>query len=395
MPDVTGKMEDDQLVIAFSGTVDSTNADETEENIRKIRELHSSSSIILDFEKLNYISSAGLRIVLRLKQEVKNVIIINVRPEVYSVLEMTGFTEMMTVRKKYRVLSISGCELIGRGSNGKVYQIDPETVAKVYIHDGALPNIHREQALSRAAFIAGIPTAIPYDVVRIKEGGYATVFELLNAVSFADLLISGEKSLDEIVKMSDTLLKLIHSKRIDSDFKIPAMKPLAQGWIDDLNPFLENSICQRLRELIKHVPDHPYILHGDYHIKNIMYQNGESLLIDLDTISYGHPVFELGSMYNVYVGFGEVNPDSLRHFLGISVETAAEIWKMSLSAYLGTSDRNIIQETEKKAQIIGMMRLMRRKVRRGGMETAEGRYAIDYYHNRLRELVPQVDTLEF
>ena len=45
------------------------------------------------------------------------------------------------------------------------------------------------------------------------------------------------------------------------------------------------------------------MLHGDYHIKNVMMQDGEVLLIDMDTLCQGHPVFELASMYNAYVGF--------------------------------------------------------------------------------------------
>ena len=51
---------------------------------------------------MEYISSAGLRIILRLIKSKRSVKMINVSPEVYEVFEVTGFTEMMTVEKAFR-----------------------------------------------------------------------------------------------------------------------------------------------------------------------------------------------------------------------------------------------------------------------------------------------------
>lgn len=70
----------------------------------------------LDAGQLEYISSAGLRILLRLKKNYPELKITGVNAAVYDILEMTGFTEMMTVEKAYRVVSVEGCEEIGRGS---------------------------------------------------------------------------------------------------------------------------------------------------------------------------------------------------------------------------------------------------------------------------------------
>lgn len=76
------------------------------------------SSLTLDCETLDYISSAGLRVVLRLRKQEPELRLTNVSPEVYEILSMTGFTEMMPVERAYRRLSIDGCEEIGRGANG-------------------------------------------------------------------------------------------------------------------------------------------------------------------------------------------------------------------------------------------------------------------------------------
>ena len=105
--------------------------------------------------------------ILRLRKQEPELAIVNASPEVYEIFEMTGFTEMMPVSRAYRRVSVDGCEVIGQGANGKVYRLDPETIIKVYLNPNSLPDIHRERELARKAFVLGIPTAIPYDVVKV------------------------------------------------------------------------------------------------------------------------------------------------------------------------------------------------------------------------------------
>lgn len=117
---MTESREDNaRLIISLSGTIDSSNASRIEGEIERIRGNHPCSSIELDCEQLQYASSAGLRVILRLIQEVEDTILTNVSTEMYEILDMTGFTEMTEVRKAYRVISVEGCEVIGRGANGK------------------------------------------------------------------------------------------------------------------------------------------------------------------------------------------------------------------------------------------------------------------------------------
>ena len=100
---------------------------------------------------------------------------------------MTGFTELMTVEKAYRRVSVDGCEIVGEGANGTVYRIDGDNVVKVYKDANALDEIQKERELARLALVLGIPTAISYDVVRVGDS-YGSVFEMLDARSFSKIL---------------------------------------------------------------------------------------------------------------------------------------------------------------------------------------------------------------
>ena len=385
---------DGVLTIFLAGRIDSANAAEAEKEITGIRSANPSKTLLLDFGDLSYISSAGLRVILRCKKTVADTRLVNVSPEVYEVLDMTGFTEMMDVQKAYRILSVEGCEVIGRGANGAVYRIDRDTIVKVYLNPDSLPEIHRERELARTAFVLGVPTAIPYDVVRIEGGGYGSVFELLNAQSFAQLLNNGEMSVDEAAKLSVELLKILHGTLVKPD-AMPDMKAVALDWADFLEDYLPEELYRKLHDLVAAVPADNHMMHGDYHIKNVMLQNGEVLLIDMDTLCHGHPVFELGSMFNAYCGYSELDHSISQSFLGIPHETAVEFWQKSLRLYLDGADEETVRAVEDKAKIIGYTRIMRRRIRRKGFESEEGRAEIENCRRHLEELLPRVDSLLF
>ena len=66
-----------------------------------------------------------------------------------------------------------------------------------------------------------------------------------------------------------------------------------------------------------------------------------------------------------------------------------------LSLYLGTTNPKKIQEVEDKARIVGYTRMIRRSIRRKGLETEQGRAEIAFWKERLLKLLDEYDTLLF
>ena len=386
------KTENGALTVFLVGRIDSSNADATEKEITEIRDKNVHDSLLLDADGLEYISSAGLRVVLRLKKAEPSLCVINVNSEVYEIFEMTGFTEMMEIKKAYRRISIDGAEVIGQGANGKVYRINDDTIVKVYFNPDSFGDIKRERELAKKAFVLGIPTAISYDIARVGDG-YGTVFEMLNAKSLAKLIAAEPENIDYYVGLYVDLLKKIHGTVVNDVGIMPDMKEVATKWAEFDVDYLPKETGEKLVALISAVPNDNHMMHGDYHVKNVMMQDGEVLLIDMDTLCVGNPVFELGSMYNAYEGFSALDPSISSSFLGISHETAVEFWKKSLAAYLNTTDKAKLEETENKAKIVGFMRLLRRSIRRGGLNDEKMKKEIDFYIEQLKILVAKTDTL--
>ena len=375
--------------IELLGRIDSNNVAEKEQEIFAVLPEDKKESVILDAEKLDYISSAGLRMILRIKKTYADLKVTGVSSEIYEIFEMTGFTEMMTVEKAYRVVSVEGCEVIGEGFNGKVYRIDGDNVVKTYKNADALGEIQHEREVARLALVLGIPTAISYDVVKVGDS-YGSVFELLNANSFAKILAREPERFDWCVDEYVGMLKKIHGTAVPAG-KLPSIKDKFVRKMERLKSQLPDSLGEKLLNMTKEIPETDHMIHGDYHTKNIVLAGNEVLVIDMDTLSVGHPIFDLVSMYNAYVGFSEKDPDIVLRFQGYPADIARRFWKASLSAYLGTTDERKIDEVEKKVRCLSYGNLIDWSARHG---TADEE-TMALWKERLLELLPQVDSLHF
>lgn len=388
---VTYRIDKNILYIALEGRIDASNAAQAEEKIFGIKNENPGKHTVVDADNLEYISSAGLRVILRLRKEDPKLAIINVAPDVYEVFDMTGFTDMVTVEKAYQRMSVEGCEFIAKGANGAVYRYDNETILKTYFAKDALPEIKQERENARRAFVLGINTAIPYGIVRVGDG-YGTVTELLNATSVTKLIRQNPDDMTEAVKYYVDMLKSIHAVEVE-DGEVPDMKEVALDWARFVTAYIPEEQGRKLISLIEAVPKQNTLMHGDYHTNNVMVQNGEPLLIDMDTLCMGHPVFELGSMFNAFVGYSELDHQNMVDFFGYSFETAGKFWNASLKMYLGTEDETVCQKVMEKAMVIGYTRMLRRAVRRPN--EADSPAKIARCKEMLAELLNNVDCLTF
>lgn len=90
--------EGSKLTIALEGRLDTSTAPELEIQINS--SLDDISELVFNFEKLEYISSAGLRVLLLAQKNMKNkgnMVIRNVNESINEVFEITGFSGILTI----------------------------------------------------------------------------------------------------------------------------------------------------------------------------------------------------------------------------------------------------------------------------------------------------------
>ncbi len=349
--------ENGGVVLFFEGRIDSSNAETWERAIRTALEAHPGCTPILDFGGLDYISSAGLRVLMKLsKQAGEKLTVREVSPEVYEILDMTGFTVLLDVRKRLRKIDVEGCEVIGRGAYGTVYRIDADTIVKVYETPNAVNMIRNEQKMAKYAFLKGIPTAISYDIVRVGEH-YGSVFELVKARTFNDLLVREPERADTLMRQYAEVIRRVHAVTAEAGELRDARRMFLQ-YLDEVVSVLPEAEAAKLRALLAAMPENLHLIHGDIHMKNVMLSDGEPLLIDMDTLSVGDPVFDFAGLINAYELFEEDEPGNTMQFMGIPPELGRTVWRKVLEHYLDSPDAAALRSAEDKVRLAGSLRFL-------------------------------------
>lgn len=86
-----------ELVMSLSGRLDTTTAPQLDDEIKS---LDGVEKLVFDFKGLEYISSAGLRVLLsaqKIMNKQGSMIIKNVSEEISEIFEVTGFVDILTI----------------------------------------------------------------------------------------------------------------------------------------------------------------------------------------------------------------------------------------------------------------------------------------------------------
>ena len=92
------KRNAEETIIELVGRLDTTTAPALDKTINS--DIEGTKNLILDFKSLEYISSAGLRVLLSAQkkmQKIGSMKVTNVCDEVFEVFEMTGFSDILTI----------------------------------------------------------------------------------------------------------------------------------------------------------------------------------------------------------------------------------------------------------------------------------------------------------
>lgn len=92
------QMNGNELMIALTGRLDTATAPQLEAELKE--NLEGVSDLCMDFAGLDYLSSAGLRVILQAQKVMNrqgNMVIRNVNETIMEIFDVTGFTDILTI----------------------------------------------------------------------------------------------------------------------------------------------------------------------------------------------------------------------------------------------------------------------------------------------------------
>lgn len=385
---VTITNQNSHYTLHFEGSLDSNNAPSVDKTIASLLPKKGVESLDLDCLNLSYVTSAGLRIFFSLWKKYPGMRIIDVRSEVYDILDMTGFTKMMKVSKALREVSVEGKPIIGEGFTAIVYRLTGDSIVKVFRGERSMEDIRAELEAAKEAFIYGIPTAMSFDIVKVGDR-LGVVFEMLDCASLRDLILAHPENFDDYKKMyADLSYKITHTDARDSglgECKGPLLKKFTA-----LESVLTKKEYSKLIGMIEAIPDTGTLTHGDFHIKNILVQNGEPLLIDMDSVALGNPIFELEGIFLSGKAYNVAEPDNASSFFGVPQKQLDELYDALIQTYFPRKKGAELQRIYEKIELLGTAHLAYQTIRY--KRDVNGR--LDKALARLRELLGRYDDLD-
>ena len=93
------KLEDKKLTVSIDGRLDTSTAPELDEELKA--SLDGVEELVMDFTNMEYISSAGLRVLLSAQKAMNaqgEMIVTGANDTVMEIFDITGFTDILNIR---------------------------------------------------------------------------------------------------------------------------------------------------------------------------------------------------------------------------------------------------------------------------------------------------------
>lgn len=350
-----------EIVITLSGRLDTANASAIDAEIaQQLKDSDRTTEVVLDCTNLEYISSTGLRIVLKYKKLFPALRVENVQQEVYQVFELTGFSRIISVSKALRRVNLSGCPLLGEGGNGAVYRISDDEIVKVSKHMSGNEGLQRENAIAKEAFILGLPTAINFDMVDCGEGRRGVVMEALDSHSLGQYLMQHPEKMDVMAEKYADLFR--QTNDIITDLPLfRSVKEWLRGHLYLPNRFITAEEAALYEDMLNIIPDANNLIHFDGHTGNVLLCGEENdrnlMLVDMGDVGVGHPLLEMSGW-----GFMMLEPDyadgmtSMPKNIGMSRSAAKEFMRRALAVRYHLTTTAEIDEALRMTALVGRIK---------------------------------------
>ena len=205
-------------------------------------------------------------------------------------------------------MEVDGCPVIGKGVFGTVYRIEDDKIVKVandIKRKGTRERLEYEDKVARVLYESGIPTAQSFGLVEVGDS-VGVIYEMIEGMELYDYLEKYPDRAEQMIRaVSDILLKL-HKTKPTEDGLLKMKDKLTGLLIAGKKALSEEEFAAKMK-VYEALPERDTLVHGDLNPGNIIVRPDDSpVLIDVGSISIGHPYFEFTTMQQPIMMLTEV-----------------------------------------------------------------------------------------
>lgn len=254
---------------------------------------------------------------------------------------------------QYQRINLGDYIQSGEGGTALAYASkDGKTLAKLY-NPGFEADMAREEFIAACnVFEMGIPTPKPYRLITDGKRVGAEYELIKGKRSFARIISQEPQRLEELSLEFAQMARKLHDTKADVT-KMKSVKQMLKDFYQQKD-IVPEYYKRRALEFIDSTPDSTNCVHGDLQIGNIISDGKRTLWIDVGGFGYGTPEWDLAFTFDVTNCLNAVKADHLFH---LKPDTLLEHWNIFISAYLGTSDPQRVEEAVRRINPYAAARL--------------------------------------
>ena len=198
------------------------------------------------------------------------------------------------MEKRFRTVEIGDLRPFARGGTGDCYRLDGDTILKLYYEGFPEARILREKEGARAALVAGVPTAISFDMVKVgnREG---VIYEGLSGKTMSELVSQHPTRAGELGGMLAGIALSLH----DAPVKVTGLPRPTEPIRAELSKisYVPEKTMANIVAFMDKLDLEIHYVHGDFHPNNVIMTDDGPMLVDMGSFSVGSPMFDLATTY--------------------------------------------------------------------------------------------------
>ncbi|MCR5106880.1 MAG: phosphotransferase [Lachnospiraceae bacterium] len=256
----------------------------------------------------------------------------------------------------FKTIDLGDTVPFAKGGTGECYRLNEATILKLYYEGFPVERILREKEGARTALIAGVPTALSFDMVQVgKRQG--VIYEFIQGRTLSEIVAQTPDRAEELGGMFAGIAAMLHNAEVKKH-NLPSPTAPIRLEIPKIDYVPEETV-QHIIQFMDILDKDCHYVHGDFHPNNIIMTKDGPMLIDMGGFSLGNPIFDLATLrFNLFES-PEALKDGRSSFNGLTREETVKFWKGFEEEYFGGAIDPAYAELLNKVTLLKKIRFER------------------------------------